>query len=67
MNRKLGLKREVLSELTDVDLRGLAGGQGGTDTCASCMTFVSCHLTECILKPTLDPKCIAVESTQIGC
>lgn len=67
MNRRLALRREVLGELTDVDLSALAGGQGGSDTCASCLTFVSCHLTDCILRPTI-VKCIDYDpGTLAGC
>lgn len=54
--RKLALRREVLSELTDTDLAGLAGGTKTTvkttylaETLYSCMTFISCYVPFCLI------------------
>ena len=68
MNRKLALKREVLTELADADLRGLAGGQGGTETCASCLTYVSCYITDCIGPRITLRTCLAIDDpTVVNC
>lgn len=59
--RKLSLKREVLTDLSDAQLRDLAGGTKTTttvnpDTIYSCMTFVSCAIPFCMInRETLVP------------
>jgi hypothetical protein len=63
MNRRLALRREVLSELTDTDLAGVGGAAQSEGSCfGSCLTFVSCYLTDCIADRTLKVDCIAVQS-----
>jgi hypothetical protein len=59
--RSLALRREVLAELADVDLGGVAGG-GGTilNTCFSCLTYVSCNPVACLV-PTRDDSCVCAE------
>ena len=46
--RTLSLKREPLQELSTDELTGMAGGKPSDWSCASCMTYVSCHFTDCI-------------------
>ena len=50
MPRKLSLKKDVLRELTTDELRGVNAGT--RDTMYSCMTFISCYVTDCL--PTFD-------------
>ncbi len=50
MNRKLSLKRDVLQELTSAELTGVVAGT--KDTMYSCMTFISCYITDCLLDPS---------------
>lgn len=48
MNRKLSLKREVLAELSQEDLRSVGAGRFTEVSClGSCYTFVSCNVTDC--------------------
>jgi hypothetical protein len=47
--RPLALRRQVLSELSVDDLRGVAGGTPTEWSCGSCMTYESCYLTECLV------------------
>jgi hypothetical protein len=51
--RTLSLKREALLELTPADLAGVAGGKISDVTCISCMTFISCYITDCIARDTV--------------
>lgn len=46
-NRKLVLKRDVLQSLTDDELVDVVAGT--RDTLYSCMDYISCAVTECIL------------------
>jgi hypothetical protein len=49
MNRKLSLKREVLAELSQEDLRNVGAGRFTEVSClGSCYTFVSCNLGDCM-------------------
>ncbi|HVF06181.1 MAG TPA: hypothetical protein VNA20_15170 [Frankiaceae bacterium] len=51
MTRKLSLRREALQELTTAELVAVAGGatkQSNDWSCGSCMTYVSCYITDCI-------------------
>ena len=48
-NRKLALKREVVAELADADLRAVAAGEAVTNTCFSCLTFISCNPLQCLI------------------
>lgn len=51
MTRKLSLKREALQELTTAELAGVAGAEPGPSkdwSCGSCMTYVSCYMTDCL-------------------
>ncbi len=50
MTRKLSLRREALQELTTAELAGVAGGTKHSYdwSCGSCMTYVSCYMTDCI-------------------
>lgn len=60
-SRKLSLKREVLADLADADLHGLAGGTKTTttvvrDTLYSCLHFESCKVPFCMIdRETLVP------------
>ena len=45
--RKLGLKREVVAEIADADLRVIAAAAPNQGF--SSLTYVSCHITDCIL------------------
>lgn len=49
MPRKLSLRREVL---TEIDTPGLAAvvAAGPTNTCFSCLTFVSCNPVHCVTR-----------------
>lgn len=58
MKRKLALRREVLAELPEVDLRAVAGGRV-TELCISAYTYVSCNPFDCLLS---DRKTICLES-----
>ena len=46
--RTLSLKREALSELTPAELASVAGGKL-TETCYSCMAFISCAVPFCLI------------------
>lgn len=48
-DRKLALRREVVTELSDADLRAVAAGEGTTDTWFSCLTFISCNPLQCLI------------------
>ena len=49
MNRKLSLKREVLAELSQEDMRGVGAGRFTEVSClGSCYMFVSCDLGDCM-------------------
>ena len=46
-SRTLALKREVVAEIADADLRRIAAA--APDEGFSSLTYVSCHITDCIL------------------
>lgn len=54
-SRKLMLKREVLSPIDTDQLRGVVGGATRrncgsafcSDTCFSCLTYISCYPEDC--------------------
>lgn len=60
-HRKLSLKREVLTSLTDADLDAVAGAQPKTldgctttlNTCFSCLTYISCNPAACTFTITV--------------
>lgn len=52
--RTLALRREVLQELTDADLNGVAAGAVTTrPTAASCLDYISCWWWQCVTRETL--------------
>ena len=55
--RTLSLKREALQELTTAELAGVAGGAQTEWSCHSCMTYVSCYMTDCVTRLSV-PDCI---------
>ena len=57
MNRKLSLRREVLAELDDSDLRSVAAGETVQDLSFSCLTYVSCGVIGCLLSNN-GPLCL---------
>ena len=60
---RLALRREALGELTGADLRDVAAGRGQSEqTCGSCLTYQSCHLTDCLFRETLQLDCVGSES-----
>jgi hypothetical protein len=76
--RKLSLRREVLSELTDHDLRVVTGGAPPrtTDivtavdpqTWYSCMTFISCAVPFCLIdRETMLDCALAVDVNTVRC
>ena len=50
MTRTLTLKRDVLQELSTDELSEIVGG---TVTAFSCLTYISCFVTACLI-PTRD-------------
>ena len=64
-SRKLFLRREVLVELADTDLRDVGGGREPSDfSCGSCLMFVSCHLDDCLLRETFQVDCVHAETVR---
>ena len=60
--RTLALRRDVLTELTDTDLRDVNGAAFTEVSCfGSCYTYVSCWAADC-LPSFRDPSCICLES-----
>jgi len=45
MTRRLSLSRETLTELTAVELAGVAGAQQVSGTCTTVLTFLTCNVT----------------------
>jgi hypothetical protein len=61
--RRLALRREALADLTAADLGGVAAGRDRShDTCASCLTYQSCHLTDCLFGETRRLDCVQFET-----
>lgn len=52
MRRTLSLKRESLHELTASDLASVVGGKL-TETCYSCLAYISCNILQCVAKDTI--------------
>lgn len=46
MKNKLTLKKETLAEITPDQLRSVAGGAAGSDSCTSC--GCSCYAASCL-------------------
>lgn len=68
MNRRLSLRREVLSELSDSDLRAVAGGETTQQLSFSCLTVVSCFPLQCVTRyPTLCRECVQTEHLSVPC
>ena len=51
MTRKLTLKRDVLQELSSDELSGVVAGTT-KETMYSCMTYISCYITDCLVDRT---------------
>ena len=48
----LALRREVVAELSAADLSAVAGA-GVTNTCFSCLDYISCNPAQCWAEDTL--------------
>lgn len=72
-SRKLALRREILTELENVELNGVAGAAPPTrycgqslpcdlsNTCFSCYTYISCNPLACMTRPIASvPECIVI-------
>ena len=65
--RRLSLRREVLAELAEGDLRAVAGG-AVTNTCFSCLTFISCNPVQCVTYlGTVCRECVDTDTLSLPC